>query len=96
MKKTLVITIICLAIIILLPKIVEALIVFLLAGQLPVVNLSISPTVIYVGSVLAGCGLAAHFIITLLEQYIAKRQKQASTTVRKVALPAHRYHRLHS
>ena len=93
MRKLQVLTFTGIAIIIVLtvlPMIIDSIFTFLLAGFIPGTSLTISPTVIFVVTVLAIGFVVAHLIINASSRYI----RHSTDQVRKAVLPGRRFHRL--
>lgn len=76
--------------ILLLPKLCTALLIFLLAGRLPLINLAVDSGVVFTISVLFSCGILAHLLISFIETFW---QTNPSKPMRKAALSAAHYHR---
>lgn len=77
-----------------LPKLFDMVLVFLLAGQLPLVGIKVAPGFVFTVSVIASLAIIAHLIIRAFDISLPTLSKKQP--VHRVALSAGHYHQSHS
>lgn len=93
MKKLLFLMSAVMSALLILPIVLSALFTFLLSGRLPLVNITLSPSCIFVICTIIAAAIVGHLIVSLFEHFM---NRPSTRSTHKAALPAKRYHRLYS